>query len=141
MQNYMHMKMDPMYKKNKVLEEIKEYVIFKNEKNMSYIKLPGAHFQHLIYDKQLKNMHNNTEYEKKKYKRNIGHNLNHSISSLVIMIQSKITQIARYMWPTWGQYGADRTQVGPMLAPWTLLSGSISPPSATILSYAMLNCL
>ena len=27
------------------------------------------------------------------------------------------------MGPTWGPYGADRTQVGPMLAPWTLLSG------------------
>ena len=27
------------------------------------------------------------------------------------------------MGPTWGPFGADRTQVGPMLAPWTLLSG------------------
>ena len=33
------------------------------------------------------------------------------------------TLIARFMGPTWGPYGADRTQVGPMLAPWTLLSG------------------
>ena len=31
--------------------------------------------------------------------------------------------IARFMGPTWGPPGADRTQVGPMLAPWTLLSG------------------
>ena len=30
-------------------------------------------------------------------------------------------QIARVMWPTWGPSGADRTQVGPMLAPWTLV--------------------
>ena len=29
----------------------------------------------------------------------------------------------RFMRPTWGPSGADRTQVGPMLAPWTLLSG------------------
>ena len=29
------------------------------------------------------------------------------------------------MGPTWGPPGADRTQVGPMLAPWTLLSGHI----------------
>ena len=29
------------------------------------------------------------------------------------------------MGPTWGPSGADRTQVGPMLAPWTLLSGYI----------------
>ena len=32
------------------------------------------------------------------------------------------SQIARFMGPTWGPSGADRTQVGPMLAPWTLLS-------------------
>ena len=31
--------------------------------------------------------------------------------------------IARFMGPTWGPPGADRTLVGPMLAPWTLLSG------------------
>ena len=33
------------------------------------------------------------------------------------------TLIARLMGPTWGQSWADRTQVGLMLAPWTLLSG------------------
>ena len=31
--------------------------------------------------------------------------------------------ITMFMGPTWGPTGADRTQVGPMLAPWTLLSG------------------
>ena len=31
--------------------------------------------------------------------------------------------IARFMGPTWGPSGAERTQVGPMVAPWTLLSG------------------
>ena len=35
------------------------------------------------------------------------------------------TLIARFMGPTWGPSGADRTQVHPMLAPWTLLSGNI----------------
>ena len=34
-----------------------------------------------------------------------------------------ITLIARLMGPTWDPSGADMTQVGPMLAPWTLLSG------------------
>ena len=34
--------------------------------------------------------------------------------------------IARCMGPTWGPSGADRTQVGPMLAPWTLLSGAVT---------------
>ena len=36
--------------------------------------------------------------------------------------------IARFMGPTWGPSGADSTQVGPMLAPWTLLSGSLIIP-------------
>ena len=34
------------------------------------------------------------------------------------------TLIARLMRPTRGPSGAERTQVGPMLAPWTLLSGN-----------------
>ena len=34
-----------------------------------------------------------------------------------------VSPIARFMGPTWSPSGADRTQVGPMLAPWTLLSG------------------
>ena len=33
--------------------------------------------------------------------------------------------IAKFMGPTWGPSGANRTQVGPMLAPWTLLSGML----------------
>ena len=32
---------------------------------------------------------------------------------------------ARFMWPTWGPSGADMIQVGPILAPWTLLSGIV----------------
>ena len=35
----------------------------------------------------------------------------------------RLFQIARFMGPTWGPPGADRTKVGPMFAPWTLLSG------------------
>ena len=34
----------------------------------------------------------------------------------------KMSLIARFTGPTWGPPGAARTQVGPMLAPWTLLS-------------------
>ena len=33
------------------------------------------------------------------------------------------TQIAEFMGPTWGPSKSCRPQVGPMLAPWTLLSG------------------
>ena len=36
-----------------------------------------------------------------------------------------IKLIARFMRPTRGPSGADRTQVGPMLAPWTLLCGQL----------------
>ena len=45
--------------------------------------------------------------------------------------------IARLMGPAWGPSGADRTQVGPMLAPWTLLSGiyGIDQISCNISSY------
>ena len=35
------------------------------------------------------------------------------------------TVIERFMGPTWGPSGADRAQVGPMLAPWIFLSGHI----------------
>ena len=33
------------------------------------------------------------------------------------------SQIAKFMWPTWGLPWSCRPQMGPMLAPWTLLSG------------------
>ena len=33
----------------------------------------------------------------------------------------EVTKIAKFMGPTWGPSGADRTQVGPMLAPWTFV--------------------
>ena len=38
------------------------------------------------------------------------------------------TQIAKFMGPTWGPPRSSRPQVGPMLAPWTLLSGYICLP-------------
>ena len=34
-----------------------------------------------------------------------------------------LTQIARFVWPTWGPPGSWRPQVGPTLAPWILLWG------------------
>ena len=40
-----------------------------------------------------------------------------------ILIHDDDSLIARFVVSTWGPSGADRTQVGPMLAPWTLLSG------------------
>ena len=43
--------------------------------------------------------------------------------SLSELLCCGMSLIARFMGPTRGPYGANRTQVGPMLAPWTLLSG------------------
>ena len=38
---------------------------------------------------------------------------------------SSLSLIARFLGPTWGPSGTNRSQVGPMLAPWTLLSGML----------------
>ena len=38
-------------------------------------------------------------------------------------ISKSDSQIAKFMGPTWGPPGTCRPQMGPMLAPWTLLSG------------------
>ena len=35
----------------------------------------------------------------------------------VVYVQNRISLIVRFMGPTWGPPGADRTQVGPMLVP------------------------
>ena len=43
---------------------------------------------------------------------------------------SMASLIARFMGPTWGPAGADRTQVGPMLATWTMLSGLVQDRSS-----------
>ena len=54
-----------------------------------------------------------------------GHTIDNAktMQCVVVLIQgTKRSQIARFMEPTWGQPGADRTQVGPMLAQWILLS-------------------
>ena len=55
----------------------------------------------------------------------------HCVMSFDLVVQkkpgvTKASQIARFMGPSWGPSGADRTQVGPMLASWTLLSGFVS---------------
>ena len=41
------------------------------------------------------------------------------------------TLVARFMGPTWGPAGANKTQVVPMLSPWTLLSENIQYLSAS----------
>ena len=41
-------------------------------------------------------------------------------------VTGNLTLIARLIGPTWGPSGADRTQMVPLLAPWTLQSGEVS---------------
>ena len=48
-----------------------------------------------------------------------------NVAEKQILLTSKCPQIARFMGPTWGPSGSCRPQVGPMLATWTLLSGSV----------------
>ena len=52
------------------------------------------------------------------------------ITTVMVLLHVNATSalyplIARFMGPTWGPPGADRTQVGPMWATWTMLSGSL----------------
>ena len=63
-------------------------------------------------------LHRNSELANKKYKSKSWHfTLKYGFTSLP-------PQIARFMGPTWGPPGSCRPQMGPMLAPWTLLSGT-----------------
>ena len=48
--------------------------------------------------------------------------------------------IARFMGPTWGPSGSDKTLVGPMLAPWTLLSGICISRISSCLAVWLLTC-
>ena len=43
--------------------------------------------------------------------------------NMTLYTRSIVALISGFMGPTWGPSGAVRTQVGPMLAQWTLLSG------------------
>ena len=40
-------------------------------------------------------------------------------------MKSMYIQIAKFMGPAWGPHGSCRPQMGPMLAPWTLLAGQV----------------
>ena len=60
----------------------------------------------------------------------------------IYCVHNETALIARIMGQTWGPTGADRTQVGPMLAPWTLLSGwwlvplsSLAPSAVGVYHY------
>ena len=59
--------------------------------------------------------------------RNRGLNISMEVDSYTQMNRipciGTISLIAKFMGPTWGPPGSSRPQIGPMLAPWTLLSG------------------
>ena len=57
----------------------------------------------------------------------------------IVLALSQQSLIARFMGPTWGPSGADRTQVGPMLAPWTLLSRMLFPSWLTLIWFVVKN--
>ena len=54
------------------------------------------------------------------------------ITSVYLYFRHWPSLVARFMGPTWGPSGADRAQVGPMLAPWTLLCGMVWYPTLTV---------
>ena len=49
-----------------------------------------------------------------------------SMYLLCLWLGVRLTQIAKFMGPTWGPPGSCRPQMGPMLAPWTLQSGKVT---------------
>ena len=55
----------------------------------------------------------------------------------LVNLSANGTQIARFTGPTWGPPGSYRPQMGPMLAPWTLLSGYLSCGMWSILQMLM----
>ena len=48
----------------------------------------------------------------------------HNIPNYCCYHHDKTIQIARFIGPTWGPPGAERTQMGPMLAPWICYLGN-----------------
>ena len=73
------------------------------------------------------------------------HEQNGCVDKNMLLVNFRIgmtTLRARFMGPTWGPSGTDRTHVSPMWAPWTLLSGkdntaSLHPPSYSCPCYVI----
>ena len=55
-----------------------------------------------------------------------GHHLRKAPNPHPLKYARHPSQIAKFMGPTWGPPGSFRPQMGPLLAPWTLLSGVVS---------------
>ena len=61
--------------------------------------------------------------------------VSHKKNIIILFSYPDITQIARFMEPTWGPPGSCGPQMGPMLVPWTLLSGLPSDRHVTVPIY------
>ena len=85
----------------------------------------GSQFHSLLF--QLTQCHTGNDSLPESLMTNI--NALQGYTEVMAILHSETPLIARFMGPTWGPSGADRTQMGPMLAPWTLLSGSTSVSS------------
>ena len=75
-------------------------------------------------EQKLKRCPINATYQVRLFGNRYFSKLNRTPNTQTVHLQ-KNSLIARFMGPIWGPSGADRTQVGPMLAPWTLLSGQV----------------
>ena len=62
-------------------------------------------------------------YDYRNHIRQHGYRVLPSRGDTVYVAYLFLSLIARFWGPTWGPPGAERTQVGHMLAPWTLISG------------------
>ena len=61
--------------------------------------------------------------------------LNDHMTKIIWIVErtgTRITQIAKFMGPTWGPPGSCRPQMGPIMASWTLLSGKPQGPDQTV---------
>ena len=58
-----------------------------------------------------------------------------------VLLVTNDTHIARFTGPTWGPSGADRTQVGPMLAPWTIWDLFVSQIAQRLRSTSIMHWL
>ena len=72
----------------------------------------------------------------------ISHSHRYNIKFIVTSLQCGVaSQIAKFTGPTWGPTGSSWSQMGPMLAPWTLLSGLSCALPCVFLLYDKRTCL
>ena len=97
-----------------------------NNANLQQLILDNAkETNNLVHTRWYRTVFVNTNVTEKELSKRVAYNLHSRFKYLTITVCT-ITLIASFMGTTWGPPWTDRTQVGPMLALWTLLSGNIS---------------